>query len=162
MALFFLLNYFAHAATVRPRPGERLGSTVLNAALALIYPYSGLERGIQGILRRTIFIKDELEQAAAEEALCIVIRSQEWRPWGGEALQVTRGIPTRENNAPEHQGLSFPMGESRTEIAEWVSLYTHLLETPANLFTVVLPVQPRSQSVSVNQIGSYPKYMIPF
>src|SRR5271155_2634516 len=46
IALFFFGNYFAHAATVKLRPGEPAISCLMAIVLALIYPTSGVVRGL--------------------------------------------------------------------------------------------------------------------
>ncbi|KAI5843659.1 hypothetical protein BZA05DRAFT_178381 [Tricharina praecox] len=120
-ALFFLLNYFAHAATVNPLPGERFRSTVISSVLALFYPYAGMYRGINGIMRCAIRTKDELGRAAIAEALCVVIRSPKWKPKGGQVFpiidqrKVNSTIDTEET-LDAHQGVSSPTKESQMEI----------------------------------------------
>lgn len=56
--------------------------------MALIYPYSGLMRGIEAITRRAAWRKgDELQRAAAAGALCVVVRDKTWRPLDGQVVE---------------------------------------------------------------------------
>jgi hypothetical protein len=49
--LFYAVNYLAHAVTIKSAPGEQMQETAENIMSALIYPYSGLLRGIEAISR---------------------------------------------------------------------------------------------------------------
>ncbi|KAL6409957.1 hypothetical protein AUP68_06364 [Ilyonectria robusta] len=85
--LFYLVNYFSHAATVRSIPGELMLSTIYNAIFALFLPYSGVLRGIEAIVRHGMFYSDELRRAARSGALCIVIRTKDWEPRNGQLIK---------------------------------------------------------------------------
>ena len=79
--IFFFANYFAHAFTVKQLPGERLAAYVFTILIAMLYPYSGLPRGIESIIRRAIFFRStELHTACRAGALCVVVRSAAWWP----------------------------------------------------------------------------------
>lgn len=71
---FFLLNYVAHAATLKTLPGESTPVTILNILAALFFPASGLFRGFGALLSRAKFAKTDLETAARAGALCTVIQ----------------------------------------------------------------------------------------
>jgi hypothetical protein len=53
--LFYAVNYLAHAVTVKSIPGQQLYDTIQVILAALIYPYSGIMRGIEAITRRAAF-----------------------------------------------------------------------------------------------------------
>ena len=69
--LFYAVNYLAHAVTVKALPGEQLGDTIAVIFAALIYPYSGVLRGIEAIARHAAFSSgNALQKAARAGALC--------------------------------------------------------------------------------------------
>lgn len=85
--IFYAVNYFAHAVTVKSLPGEKLEETAYYIAMALIYPYSGLLRGIEAITRRAAWCRgNELQQAARAGALCVVVRDKTWKPLDGQIV----------------------------------------------------------------------------
>jgi len=85
--LFYAVNYLAHAVTVKSLPGEKLEETAYYIAMALIYPYSGLLRGIEAIIRRAAWYRgNELQQAARAGALCVVVRDRTWKPLNGQIV----------------------------------------------------------------------------
>ncbi|KAF2676641.1 hypothetical protein K458DRAFT_321640, partial [Lentithecium fluviatile CBS 122367] len=87
IALFFLFNYVAHAATVLTRPGERSDDSVVSVIGCLLFPVMGLYRGIEAIFSGAVFVKkDDLRKAARSGALCMVVRGNDWRPVGGEEV----------------------------------------------------------------------------
>lgn len=66
----------------------------------MLYPYSGLPRGIESILRRAIFFRSsELETACRAGALCVVVRSRLWTPVEGQ--KTVRGVHLSTGNAPQ-------------------------------------------------------------
>jgi hypothetical protein len=114
---FFLLNYFAHAATVVSYPGESTVEVFIAVVAATLLPTSGAMRGINSIVRGipsiirripsiirripsiirripsiirripsimqhlTLILKEtDLQKAAQSGALCMVVRSQSWKP----------------------------------------------------------------------------------
>ena len=90
--IFFFVNYFAHAFTVKQLPGEEIYPYSVAIIAALLYPYSGLPRGIESIIRRAIFYRSsELETACRAGALCIVVRSQDWTP-AAEGQKSIKGV----------------------------------------------------------------------
>src|SRR5271156_3998756 len=72
IALFFFGNYLAHAATVKSQPGEPALSVLVAMVSALIYPTSGVFRGLDAILQSAIFCKSPLKTACRAGALCMV------------------------------------------------------------------------------------------
>jgi hypothetical protein len=50
--LFYTVNYIAHAVTVKSIPGEQKYDSAFLILSALLYPYSGLLRGLEAIFRR--------------------------------------------------------------------------------------------------------------
>ena len=91
--IFFGANFFAHAATIRTVPGEKSGDIALTVALALLFPFSGISRGVEAIARHASWPPcDELTRAARAGALCTVVRGRHWKPFDGmtlEGLQVS-------------------------------------------------------------------------
>jgi hypothetical protein len=88
MATFFVGNFVAHIATVMSIPGEKLPVTVCNLILALLFPTSGLMRGLNAIARCVRLGESELDKACRAGALCVVVRSSTWRPRTNDSLQV--------------------------------------------------------------------------
>jgi len=83
--IFFFVNYFAHAFTVKQLPGEKITPYMFAILAASLYPYYGLPRGIESIIRRAIFFRSsELQTACRAGALCIVVRSKIWTPVEGQ------------------------------------------------------------------------------
>jgi len=69
---FFLLNYVAHAATVRHFPGDSTKTQMWWTACALFVPFAGVWRACQSIANARPFEKNELERAKYAGALCVV------------------------------------------------------------------------------------------
>jgi hypothetical protein len=96
IVVFFLGNYFAHAATVKSYPGERTFSLLVATVGALLIPTSGLIRGINSIARNAKFKRKnfwraawrhtDYQTAAAAGALCMVVRKKSWKPSPGDKL----------------------------------------------------------------------------
>src|SRR5579871_3090862 len=49
IAIFFIGNYVAHAATVKTLPGESPLGVILNIAFALLFPTSGVTRSVMAM-----------------------------------------------------------------------------------------------------------------
>jgi hypothetical protein len=86
IALFFLGNYIAHAATLKPYPGEAISEMISSMVVTLLFPPSGAVRGLHSIFCAAIFIKDPLKRAARAGALCMVMRSVDWKPEPGQKV----------------------------------------------------------------------------
>jgi hypothetical protein len=79
---FFLANYFAHAATVRANPGENWKDLTFAVVLAITFPFSGVARGLEAVMRRLRgfrWSESALRKAARAGALCIAIRDDHWQ-----------------------------------------------------------------------------------
>jgi hypothetical protein len=93
--LFFIGNYIAHATTVKTIPGQKTIPTIVAVALALLFPVSGVVRGLNAIRQMAIRGKTPLQKALKAGALCHVIRTGSWRPKHGDVvrdLQITQDI----------------------------------------------------------------------
>jgi hypothetical protein len=77
VALFFLGNYIAHAATMRPYPGESTAEMLSSMIFALLFPPSGALRGLDAIARRAIMIKKS--PAKGSKSWCAVYGYEEFR-----------------------------------------------------------------------------------
>ena len=89
IAVFFLANYVAHAATIKSVPGEPALITLRVLVSALCLPVSGVMRGVKAIKQRAVFSSTPLETAAKAGALCVVVRTPEWTPQNGDVACVT-------------------------------------------------------------------------
>ncbi|KAI2473840.1 hypothetical protein F4781DRAFT_427076 [Annulohypoxylon bovei var. microspora] len=87
VALFYLGNFVAHAATVRVSPGEPLLDRIVNSIAVLLFPQAGAMKGLNAIFRCAVLEKSPLQRAARSGALCMVVRSPEWKPMPGESIQ---------------------------------------------------------------------------
>jgi hypothetical protein len=79
--IFFSANYFAHAATVKAHPGEKTKDLAFIMFLAITFPFSGVARGLEAIVRHASFYcnTNDLQTAARAGALCIVVRNEHWK-----------------------------------------------------------------------------------
>jgi hypothetical protein len=84
--IFYLGNYLAHAATVITTPGESTFSVIATMISALFFPTSGVLRGASAIMTFAKFAKDDLQTAARARALCMVVRTEAWRPQKGQTF----------------------------------------------------------------------------
>ncbi|KAI0897872.1 hypothetical protein F4806DRAFT_379711 [Annulohypoxylon nitens] len=87
VALFYLGNYVAHAATVRVSPGEPILDRIVNSIAILLFPQAGAMKGLNAIFRCAVLEKSPLQRAARSGALCMVVRTPEWRPMPGESIK---------------------------------------------------------------------------
>ena len=124
--VFFLANYFAHAATVLTRPGASAVEQFAVILLALLFPGSGIIRACHIIhtflftpLFRTLLrlfkrpiqkedardcVQDELTTAARAGALCTLVRTEKWRPqlWtSNKELAEIGGCVVVQKTAPD-------------------------------------------------------------
>ena len=72
--IFYLGNYFAHAATTKSLPGESTIGGIITVFTALLFPTSGVVRGTRAIYSRAIFADTDLQTAARAGALCTVVK----------------------------------------------------------------------------------------
>lgn len=89
VAIFFLANYVAHAATIKSLPGEPTLATLIVHVAALMFPLAGILRGVRAIRQCAILADTPLKTAAKAEALCVVIRTPEWLPQRGDVVCVS-------------------------------------------------------------------------
>jgi hypothetical protein len=68
---FFLLNFVAHAATIRHYPGDNTPTQVFWTICALLLPFSGVWRACLSIADARPFEKDPLGRAKYAGALCM-------------------------------------------------------------------------------------------
>ena len=89
IAAFYVGNFIAHAATVKSYPGESGFDRFQNAALSLFFPTWGIIRGLNMIMRHSVFHRNnKLEAAARTGALCMVVRlAEEWKPKSGDVIR---------------------------------------------------------------------------
>ena len=93
VAAFFLANYLSHAATAKTLPGETMWSQFYSIVFALLFPTSGVFRGLRGIFQHAVLAKSPLEAASRAEALCVVVRSRDWKPRDGDRIRGIRLSP---------------------------------------------------------------------
>jgi len=73
IALFFLGDYVAHAATIKTIPGQRSMATVIMVVSALLFPTTGVVRSTLASVNMPILAKTSLRTAARAGALCTVM-----------------------------------------------------------------------------------------
>ena len=96
IAKFLLFNYVAHGATVVPYPGEPPSDMLLRGVEAILFPTFGVSRALNFIIRRPLLAfkfkwwplraMNDLEVAARSGALCMLIRSSNWKPQMGDNI----------------------------------------------------------------------------
>lgn len=86
LIIFFIGNYVAHTVTLKPFSGESASRGSFYGFLALLFPFTGIWRGFQGIASAVIFAENTLQVALRARALCVVGRSEEWRPLAEETV----------------------------------------------------------------------------
>ncbi|KAJ7645174.1 hypothetical protein DFH06DRAFT_595433 [Mycena polygramma] len=150
---FFAANYLAHAATVRPYPGESQFDTIYALIAAVLFPTSGIVRGVTAIARRGFLGGDDfwkgyfggsaLEVAARSGALCMVIRTRQWKPVPGTQLSQV-AVTTK---PPARWKLLSPPGEGGDALMDWFQRRTNS-SRDANIdkipFIDAFGAQPRS------------------
>ncbi len=82
--IFYLGNYIAHVATILSLLRESRGSKIRVSIASLLYPVSGLMRGLLTILIFASFGKTHLQKAARAGEFCMVVRNQVWRTGSGD------------------------------------------------------------------------------
>jgi len=84
--LFYLFNYFAHAATVKSSPGDTWRHSFSKTILALLFPFSGIWSACIAISRSRFCGESKLDHALRVQALCCVVRTHLWRPQPGTTV----------------------------------------------------------------------------
>lgn len=97
VALFYLLNYISHAATIKSLPGDTWRKSIASVVRALLYPFSGICRACEAIARSKLRGESQLDHALRAKGLCCVIRTQAWKPQTGMIVKGCRvlGISSR-------------------------------------------------------------------
>lgn len=115
IAVFYLANYVAHAATIILEPGSSTAETVFHVLTALCFPGAGFLRALKAIRTRSIFAKvfqgSDLRTAARAGALCTALdvsdcnfRDEQVRPyvirtgsdsWFDRSIHGTCQLPTK-------------------------------------------------------------------
>ncbi|KAJ5462258.1 hypothetical protein N7530_010463 [Penicillium desertorum] len=123
IAIFFLVNYVAHAATIVPFPGQPTLLGFLDFLTAVFLPYSGLWRGASLIWRSLLFSGtrwnrvwnqpglrakykeftrcNPLEDAARAGALAVIVRS--YKKWFPRPNEVVKGSTASLKRIPDPQ-----------------------------------------------------------
>jgi hypothetical protein len=107
LATYLLFNYLAHGATVVSYPGEAAFDTTLSVVAAILFPTFGVVRAFNFIVRRPyLTAKNDLELAARSGALCMLVRSSNWKPQRGDNIRNTlikdsRSRPRRNTNGSD-------------------------------------------------------------
>ena len=83
---FVFANYVLHALSVRSLAGENTYSSIVFKLCCLLVPYTGLRRGLCLISRASNLAGNDLQGAARANALCMVIRTKDWRPRHGDTI----------------------------------------------------------------------------
>ncbi|KAE8442734.1 hypothetical protein EG329_002874 [Mollisiaceae sp. DMI_Dod_QoI] len=94
--LFYIGNYFAHAATIMLEPGNSAVINLLRCTYALAFPLIGIVRAVDVLILRPGFARGPLEKAARSRAL-----SRKW--WDGylvecKPIKLTHGAYYLPNN----------------------------------------------------------------
>ncbi|KIN03202.1 hypothetical protein OIDMADRAFT_195808 [Oidiodendron maius Zn] len=84
IVVFILGNCVAHAATVKVGSGFSAAFASYLMLGALLVPTVGILRGIEAIISLAKLSKSNLYTAAQASALCIVVRTNEWKPYSGD------------------------------------------------------------------------------
>ncbi|KAK0202165.1 hypothetical protein DFS33DRAFT_1386457 [Desarmillaria ectypa] len=91
---FFLSNYVSHAATVQTYPGEAVFDQALSFWTSLLFPASGVARGLNSVARGILIFANrggsDLQKAAAAGALCMVVRTNTWTPVAGHTMHAVK------------------------------------------------------------------------
>lgn len=139
--VFFFANYLAHAATVKALPGESTIDLAFAVFLAIVFPFSGVARGLEAIVRHASFswhnksfFCDDLQTAARAGALCIVVRNEDW---DGLSLNSSTVIKPARGDIP-----SAAIHESKYELEYVTPTYRKvhgLSELPKGYSLALLP-----------------------
>lgn len=157
--VFFSANYFAHAATVKALPGETAMDFAFTVFLAIAFPFSGVSRGLEAIMRHASYsrnasndnAKNDLQTAVRAGALCIVVRDIYWscRPSDPSYPNYPNLPPKTSDAYPREQIMGERIEvdqESRTDPSVyWKPSYLLRPLTNLNKLTVGRPVQGKVQ-----------------
>ncbi len=73
VAIFYIGNYVAHAATLNTSPGQSMVNSAFAILTALLVPGAGLVRGMRAIRSRAPNSCSPLRRAAIAGALCVLV-----------------------------------------------------------------------------------------
>ena len=90
IVFFYILNYGTHAMTIKSFPGDRTWKYIAWMVAALLVPFSGILRGCFSISRGKDLYETDIQHAARAGALCVLARSQNWKPRPGESIRGYR------------------------------------------------------------------------
>ena len=117
---FYFANYILHALSVRSLPGEELLTSIAFKFACLIVPYTGIRRGLCLIARAANLARNDLQSAARANALCMIVRTHEWKPMDGEEIDgctVERPVPSASEATTQIQE-SAQANSKRIELSE--------------------------------------------
>ncbi|KAI9769287.1 MAG: hypothetical protein M1839_003764 [Geoglossum umbratile] len=138
IVVFFLGNYVSHSATVKAAPGEPSGSVFLLLLGSLLFPSTGIMRGLENIWSRAVFGKGAVEQALRSGALCMIVRSGDWKPETGdrvrnikvEKVEAKKGSPSGVRQGDDGRVSVAEREERDIGLEPPASDSIHLLEIP--------------------------------
>lgn len=116
IVIFYLLNYGAHAVTIKSFPGERTSVSIMWVVAALLLPYSSIVRACVAITRGTSRKRSDLMRAARARAFCEVVRVQDTptrRPLLDHQNIITAWLtagPLVSHTMPVHGQIFLPSG----------------------------------------------------
>lgn len=122
-------------------PGESTLTVAVTALTALFSPAAGAYRGLLGITSLTVFRKTALEKAARARALCMVIRTPEWKPDNGGTLHNTIScVASFSRPSPRCEMYSVLQTDCKpTASAETYSiLVPKMMEAPQNITRLIV------------------------
>lgn len=114
---FAFANYVLHALSVRSLPGDNNYHNIVFKICCLLVPYAGLRRGLCLISRASNLAGSDLQSAASANALCMVIRTPEWRPANGDIIE---GCDIQiADSVEDHSSLSRSKSSSFFKLRTW-------------------------------------------
>lgn len=116
---FFVFNYFAHAMTVKQIPGETMQQTAWSILYALLLPFSGIATGCKLIQRGRMPGESDLQHAARAEAICAVVRTDDWKPLAGESIGAW--VPNRISNSGRNTPIQWSLYTGANQIWGYIS-----------------------------------------
>lgn len=133
-------------------PVNFLKSVLKSIICSLLFPVSGVKRGVNAIYQRAIFAKTPLETAAKAGALCMVVRSLDWRPERDDVIRIldVRG-PLK--NPWWHEQIS---SSSRAErVVAGLLLRLAKAMTLLNRFTSLVVLRRTTEDDNVSDVPAY-------
>jgi hypothetical protein len=103
--VFYLGNYVAHAATTKTEPGQNRYIIIFVVVGALLFPVSGLYRGLYAIFSFAIFGKTDLQIATRAGALVMIVAEQQEPSDEGKHPTNTHDLTTTDQTGTSAQPL---------------------------------------------------------